>query len=197
MIIYTIIIIFLLFFSLILFAPIKISVFYSRNKLDIKISNVSLNFLNKYIPRKKKVKKSVKKSKDYPGRLKKIYNTIKKNKAAISLAIAFLKLFISKLKINRFHLLIDVGSDDAKKCIMNWYKLHAILEYVFYLLKSNPKTKDLKLKIYPNFLRENLRISFNFEISFRVVSVFKCVYLTIESKNNSPNQKDTHHTNQH
>ena len=178
MIIYIIIIVFLSLILSVLFIPIKISVYLIKNKLDIRIFNVSLNFLNKYIPRKKKVKKTAKKSKDHLDKIKKVYSTIKKNKATVNLITVFLRLLISELKINRFHLLIDVGSNDAEKCIMNWYKFHTILGYVFYFLKTNPKAEDLKLKIYPNFLCEDSKISFNFEISFQVVTLLKTTILS-------------------
>ena len=51
-------------------------------------------------------------------------------------------------------------------------------QILFYFLKTNPKAKNLKLKIYPNFLCEDSKISFNFEISFQVVTLLKTTILS-------------------
>ena len=132
---------------LIILVPVKLEILVKNEKLDFFIS---LFFLKFKISGKKN--KKIEKSNNRQIRSGNFIEKLKFFFSNFGLVLSLFKFVLKKLKFETIHFTICVCGNDAHECALSYSYAYSFLEFLIRALNLNKKTKDLRIKIFPDFL---------------------------------------------
>lgn len=108
----------------------------------------------------------------------------------LGLISSLFRFVIKNIKFKKIHLMVRVCADDSRECAMNYSYLYAFFGFLIQIFDLDEKTKDLKIKVVPDFLSFKTTYSGKIILSVKLLEIICLLFYYLATSRREMNVRE-------